>query len=51
MMVSILKILFPNVTDEELKDVKKTLDLLLNSNAIKKTPLLRYALHLSKEFL
>ncbi len=40
------KILFLSVSDAQLTEVKKTIDILLNSHAIKRIPLL----HLTKEF-
>jgi len=49
--IDILKIVFPSITDEEINISVQAIEYLLNTKAIKKIPLLKYALHLSRELI
>jgi hypothetical protein len=49
--ISIIKILFPNLTCEELQLSIRTLEECLLDKLIKKIPVLRYAYHLTHEFI
>jgi len=51
LMIDILKSVFPSITDEEIASAKLLVQYLLNSGAIKKIPVLKYAIHLSKQLL
>jgi hypothetical protein len=51
MFRNILTLSFPSITTEQMQNAILILESLLSSKMIKKIPLLKYAIHLSKEFL
>jgi hypothetical protein len=51
LFVDIIKSIFPNVTEDEISICKSIVNYLLDSNQIKKIPLLKYVTYLARELI